>query len=196
MKIVGLTGGIGSGKTTVATMFAELGVPVYVSDVRAKELMATSQVIKEQLIQAFGEEAYDAEGILDRQYLAHIVFRDEQALDTINSIVHPAVGDDFNLWREAQDYEYVIKESAILFEHDLHIHCDHVITVVAPLDLRIQRVIERDDTTEEEVLLRANKQWPDQERIALSDFVIENITLPHTLAQVKEIHQKILQFEG
>ncbi len=196
MKVVGLTGGIGSGKTTVSKMFNELGVPVYTSDERAKQLMVTSHEIKQQLTLAFGEDSYDEHGQLNRSYLAAIVFNNANALHTINSIVHPAVGKDFKEWARAQESPYAIKETAILFENDLHHQCDIVITVTAPVKIRVARVMDRDDATEDQVLARAKNQWSDEQRVALSDHVINNIDLADTLVQVKEIHRQILHDEG
>ena len=196
MKIVGLTGGIGSGKTTVTRMFEELGVPVYISDDRAKQLMNGSPVIKSALIEAFGTGSYDVMGNLDRKYLAQIVFEDKEALQKINAIVHPEVGRDFTRWAKEQHAAYVIKETAILFENGLHHDCDLVVTVTAPLKERIERVMKRDNVSEEQVLARSQHQWSDEQKAERSDFVILNVALDDTLDQVRRIHKEILALEG
>jgi len=189
--IIGLTGGIGSGKTTIAKMFHKLGVSVYIADVEAKKLMNTSENIKQELIEAFGEETY-INGKLNRSYLSNIVFNQPAELQKINSIVHPRVGQHFKDWyAERSNEKYVIKEVAILFENNSYKQCDKIITVVAPIEERFRRILLRDNTTREAVQNRMNNQWTDEKKIALSDYVIHNKDLEKAKAQVAKIHQEI-----
>jgi len=191
-KIVGLTGGIGSGKTTVANFFSEQGIPVYIADIEAKSLMNRSKIIKRKLIKLFGNEAYDQDE-LNRSFIAHKIFNDAKLLEQMNSIVHPKVTSHFKRWLKKQDAPYVIKEAAILFENGTYTNLDLIITVIAPENTRIQRVIKRDQSSKEKVKAIINNQWSDAEKIELSDFVIENIDLKDAKKQVEKIHQKILK---
>lgn len=191
-KIVGLTGGIGSGKTTVANFFKELEIPVYISDIEAKALMIRSKVIKRKLIQLFGEEAYSSEK-LNKSFIANKIFNDKTLLEKMNSIVHPRVGSHFKRWLKKQDAPYVIKEAAIFFENNTYKNLDYIITVIAPETTRIERVISRDNASVKKIKAIINNQWSDDQKIKLSDFVIENIELLETKNQVKKIHQKILK---
>ena len=192
MIIVGLTGGIGSGKSTVANAFNALGIPVYIADEEAKRLMNKSQVIKRQLIGLFGEGAYTKEG-LNRSFIANIIFKDKSLLNKINDIVHPEVAKHFKKWVKAQNGPYVVKEAAILFENNGYKACDYVITVTAPNDLKLQRLLSRDKTSIERIEAIMQNQWHDEDRIPLSDFVIENTDLENTKKQVLNIHNKILE---
>lgn len=192
MKIVGLTGGIGSGKTTVANFFKELGIPVYIADVEAKALMNRSKVIRRKLIKLFGEDAY-IDNELNRPFLADKIFNNKELLQEMNAIVHPKVASHFKRWVKKQESPYVIKEVAILFENGSYKQCDLVITVTASVETRISRVIDRDDTTKEKVEKIIDNQWSDNKKIKLSDFVIINEDLDQTKDQVKEIHEKILK---
>ena len=189
---VGLTGGIGSGKTTVANFFSELGIPVYYADLEARRLMKSSSLIKKKLIKEFGSDAYK-DGELNSSFLASIVFKDKSELAKINSIIHPEVAKDFRSWVEKQNAPYVIEESAILFENNLIDHFDYIITVTAPAEVRINRIIKRDQTSKNEVLLRMSNQWDDKKKIQLSDYVIHNIELSDTKKQVKKLHKKLLK---
>jgi dephospho-CoA kinase len=189
--IVGLTGGIGSGKTTIAKMFYELGVSIYIADVEAKKLMHTSEAIKKELIEAFGEETY-MNGELNRSYLSNIVFNQPKELQKINAIVHPRVGQHFNDWYKARkDEKYIIKEVAILFENDSYKQCDKIITVFASIEERFRRILLRDTTTREAVQNRMNNQWRDEKKMAFSDYIIHNEDLVQAQAQVILIHQEI-----
>lgn len=189
--IVGLTGGIGSGKTTIAKMFHELGVSIYIADIEAKKLMNTSEVIKKELIETFGKETY-IDGELNRSYLSNIVFNNPEELKKINTIVHPRVGQHFEDWYdERRNEKYVIKEVAILFENDSYKQCDKIITVVAPIEERFRRILKRDHTTREAVQNRMNNQWSDDKKIALSDYIIFNEDLAKARLQVEKIHQEI-----
>ncbi|MFV0541248.1 MAG: dephospho-CoA kinase [Aestuariibaculum sp.] len=191
MKIVGLTGGIGSGKTTVAKAFASLGVPVYIADDEAKKLMTTSKVIKRELVGLFGSGAYVGNK-LNRPFIAHIIFNDKAYLQKMNAIVHPEVGKHFKKWLKKQNTPYVIKEVAILFENGGNKDCDYVITVIAPKPLRVERLLNRDNTTKEKIEAIMKNQWTDEEKIKLSDFVIENTALEKTQEKVAKIHWEIL----
>ncbi len=185
-KIIGLTGGIGSGKSTVAKMFTAYGIPVYIADDEAKKLMESDEVIK-QVIGTFGKDII-SDGKINRTKLADIVFNDAEKLTLLNKIVHPAVQKHFTDWlKNRETIPFVIKEAAILFETGGHKQCDKVITVVAPQQLRIERVVARDNTDQEGVLKRINNQWSDEKKILLSDFIIENIDLEKTKEQVDEI---------
>lgn len=192
MKIVGLTGGIGSGKTTVAYMFHELGVPIYIADYEAKRLMYTSKVIKRKLIQLFGKEAYIDEKI-NRPFLANKIYNNKELLSKMNEIVHPRVSANFKKWIKKQDFQYVIKEAAILFENNGYQECDFVILVTASEDDKIKRVIKRDNSSARKVKAIMKNQWSDEEKVKLSHFVINNNELSETENQVKNIHQKILE---
>ncbi len=191
MKIIGLTGGIGSGKTTVAKMFAELGIPVYNSDVEAKILTNTSEAIRKELILLLGDETYK-NGKLDRKFLADKIFNDKVLLQKVNAIIHPKVGEHFKNWVANQTAPYVIKEAAILFESGSNVQCDLVILVTASKKERIRRVMDRDQVTKTEVEARMNNQWNDSEKIKLSNFVIQNETLPETKIQVETIHSQLI----
>jgi dephospho-CoA kinase len=191
-KIVGLTGGIGSGKTTVANYFSELGIPVYVADDEAKALMKRSKVIKRKLIQLFGSNAYTAAG-LNKSFIASKIFNDALLLEKMNNIVHPKVAAHFKKWHKKQEAPYVIKEAAIFFENGSYKLLDIIITVVAPESARIKRVIKRDQSSEEKVKAIINNQWSDEDKVKLSDFVIENIELETARKQVNIIHKQILK---
>ncbi len=192
MKVVGLTGGIGSGKSTIARLFAALGIAVYDSDTEAKKLINASAEIKKRIVEVFGAEAY-AEGVYNRAYMADIVFRNPDKLAVLNSIVHPVLADDFNQWVALQTSPYVIKEAAILFESGSYKNCDFIITVTAPETLRISRCMSRDGSTEAQVRARMAQQWTDAQRIALSDAVIENINLEETEKRVRELNNLFIK---
>ena len=192
MKVVGLTGGIGSGKSTIARLFAALGIAVYDSDTEAKKLINTSAEIKKRIVEVFGAEAY-AEGVYNRAYMADIVFRNPDKLAVLNSIVHPVLADHFSKWVALQTSPYVIKEAAILFESGSYKNCDFIITVTAPEALRISRCMSRDGSTEAQVRARMAQQWTDAQRIALSDAVIENINLEETEKRVRELNNLFIK---
>ena len=192
MKVVGRTGGIGSGKSTIARLFAALGIAVYDSDTEAKKLINTSAEIKKRIVEVFGAEAY-AEGVYNRAYMADIVFRNPDKLAVLNSIVHPVLADHFNQWVALQTLPYVIKEAAILFESGSYKNCDFIITVTAPEALRISRCMSRDGSTEAQVRARMAQQWTDAQRIAFSDAVIENINLEETEKRVRELNNLFIK---
>ena len=187
---VGVTGGIGSGKSFVCAVFKHFGIPVYDSDSRAKSLMNERKELKQALIGYFGNEVY-VEGSLNRLFLAQKIFNNKPALDFVNSIIHPAVRNDFLQWAERQEAPYVIEEAALLFESKAYKLLDVVITVTCPEEMRIQRVIERDKTTRENVLQRIKNQLPESEKISKSDFVIINDDQHSLIEQVNNIHNKI-----
>tara|TARA_B110000259_G_scaffold163310_1_gene188551 strand:- start:1141 stop:1728 length:588 start_codon:yes stop_codon:yes gene_type:complete len=191
-KIVGLAGGIGSGKSKAAAYFSELGIPCYIADDRAKELMTSSITIQQAIINEFGAESY-INGNLNRPFLASIVFKDTVLLATLNAIVHPAVASDFRSWLLEQNSIYVIKEAAILFENGGAKLCDQVILLTAPKEIRVQRVIDRDKCTKEDVLERMSKQWSDAKKKPLADYIIENIEWKETSKQIEVLHQKLNQ---
>ena len=191
MIIVGLTGGIGSGKTTVAKAFNALGIPVYIADDEAKKLMHTSKVLKRKLIELFGKDAY-LEGSLNKPYIANIIFHDKNYLEKMNAIVHPQVAKHFKKWLLKQQSPYVIKEAAILFENGTYKQCDVLITVTAPKAMKIERLLKRDNTSVEKIEAIMKNQWSDAQKIKLSDFVIDNSDLENTKLQVLKIHQQIL----
>ncbi|WP_282122217.1 dephospho-CoA kinase [Algibacter mikhailovii] len=192
MIIVGLTGGIGSGKTTVLKQFEKLGVPVYIADEEAKKLMASSKVIQQQLIGLFGTEAY-LEGHLNKSYIANLIFNDKTFLSKMNAIIHPEVAKHFEEWVKHQDAPYLIKEVAILFENGGEHSCDYVITVTAPKPVRIERVLKRDNTSKEKIEAIMKNQWSDEKKIRHSHFVIHNVSLDKTQEQVLKIHNKIIE---
>ena len=192
MKTVGLTGGIGSGKTTVAKMFQDLGVPLYIADDRAKILMNGSKELQKKLIALFGVETY-INGELNRPYLAHKIFEDATLLKQMNAIVHPEVGADFIKWKTDQNAPYVLKEAAIIFENNLQSQYDVIITVVADLELRIARVMKRDNSNKDKLMAVVKNQWTDEEKIKFSDFVITNNDLDQTRDQVLIIHHNLLK---
>ncbi|MFD2939281.1 dephospho-CoA kinase [Flavobacterium notoginsengisoli] len=185
-KVIGLTGGIGSGKTTIANYFEEMGVPVYIADNGAKNVMQSEEII-EEVKNAFGQDIFDGE-VLNRAKLAQIVFNDKEQLAKLNSIVHPAVKKDFESWmQEYKNFDYVVYEAAILFESGRYKECDVIITVTAPEEVRIERVVKRDKTTREQVLSRMKMQWNDEKRISKSNFVINNNNLKIAKEEVVKI---------
>ena len=190
-KIIGLTGGIGSGKSTVAALFSQFGIPIYISDAEAKLVMEKPEVI-EKITSVFGNKILDHQKVLNRAALAAIVFNNPDMLQKLNAIVHPEVKKHFDLWlQKHKNAPFVIKEAAILFESGSYKFCDSIITVTAPLETRIARVIQRDTTTKENVLKRIQAQLSDEERISKSNYVIENISLEKTKEKVQTIVRKL-----
>ncbi|WP_312190047.1 dephospho-CoA kinase [Sphingobacterium sp.] len=191
MKI-GITGGIGSGKTFICQLFKALAVPVYNADDEAKKLMNTDLRIRESLIATFGEATYK-DGMLDRAFLAQQIFSDKEKLDLVNGIVHPIVIQAAKDWAEQQKARYSLKEAALLFESGSYKDLDYTILVTAPLSVRVQRVMERDGVTEEQVMERISKQLTDEEKIKMADFIIINDGITPLLPQVWSLHQKFLK---
>jgi dephospho-CoA kinase len=185
-KIIGLTGGIGSGKTTVADEFAKLGVPVYISDFQAKQIMQQPTTIL-LLRQKFGEHIFRKE-VLDRNELAEMVFSDSYKLNELNQLIHPLVKNDFENWlKKHNDKKFVIKEAAILFESGSYLDCDKIILVVAPIEIRMQRVLKRDGISRELILKKIASQISDEIKMQKSDYIIENLKLENTVTQVRKI---------
>jgi len=192
MKIVGLTGGIGSGKTTVSKMFSDLDISVYIADIEAKKLINSSKTIRKQLILLLGNDAF-LMGTLNRKYVADLIFNDKELLEKVNKIIHPRVAEHFLKWCEKQKSPYVIKEAAILFENGGYKNCDFTILVTAPENIRIERVLNRDSISKNEIEDRIKNQWSDNKKRKLTDLVIENIDLNTTKEKVKEIHLFLLK---
>jgi len=187
--IVGLTGGIGSGKTTVVNFFKEFSnIAVYIADVEAKKIMNSSIIIKSKLIKEFGENSYE-NNTLNKTFLADIVFKDKEKLKILNSIVHPEVLLHFQEFvLKNTNKNYVLYENAILLENKSNLFCDFIITVTAPLDTRVQRVILRDNSTKTSVLNRIRNQWSEEKKTIQSHYVINNSSLEKTKIQVNRIH--------
>lgn len=185
-KLIGLTGGIGSGKTTIANYFKSLGVPLYIADDEAKAILYTVEAVKE-VKKVFGDAVF-TDGVPDRAKLASVVFNDEEKLKMLNAIIHPKVAQHFTEWKKQHEHENLImREAAILFESGSYKDCDSIILVTAPVEVRIQRVVKRDNTTREKVLERMKVQWDDEKKAALSDFIITNIKLEEAKEQAVEI---------
>ncbi len=192
MMVVGITGGIGSGKSVVCSVFATLGIPVYDADTEAKKLYDLPEVIAE-VKNSFGKNYFSSSGELDKKKFAELVFNDERALKKINAIIHPFVKRNFNEWKkQLKEKPYVLKEAAILFESGSNKGCDKVITVTAPVELRIQRVMQRDGRTRNQIEEIIAKQWSDEEKIKRSDFVIVNDETKLVLPVVLSIHKKLI----
>lgn len=189
-KIIGLTGGIGSGKTLVAKHFQSLGIPVYIADDEAKKIMEDTETISE-IRKAFGDEVF-TNRLPDTKKIAAIVFNDSEKLDQLNAIIHPRVYNHFKEWVNShKNHRVVIKEAAILFESGSYKDCDSIILVTAPKEIRIERVMKRDAVSREKVLERMSKQWDEEKKAALSDFVIENISLEKTVNQVNKLFKEL-----
>lgn len=187
---IGITGGIGSGKSTVARIFEVLGIPVYYADDAAKRLMNENAAVKEALKKAFGTTIYVDEK-LDRSTLAKIVFNDAGKLKILNHIVHPATIQDANEWMQTQVAPYTIKEAALIFESGMQKHLDYIIGVHAPTEMRIRRVMQRDHLTKGEVMERMNKQIDEDTKMKLCDFVIINNEQQLLVPRVIEIHHQL-----
>jgi len=191
MLKIGITGGIGSGKSTVCRVFLAFGIPVFEADRIARDLMNTNEEIYEKLINLFGESIYQSDHTVDRKYLAGIVFNNPSLLAQLNEIVHPVVRETFFNWCEKQQSPYIIHEAAILFESGFYKMMDKTIAVVTSENERIQRVMKRDGLTLELVKERIKNQWTDAERIKLADFVIGNNDNELIIPQIIEIDKKI-----
>ena len=192
MIIVGLTGGIGSGKTTVANFFKAYGIPIYIADVEAKKLMVTSKVIRRKLIALFGESAYLGKE-LNKPFIASKIYSNTSDLEKMNAIVHPKVASHFKRWVKRQNAPYVIKEAAIIFEIKKETEYDFIITVTADTEERIRRILLRDHTNRKKIEAIINNQMSDEEKIERSHFVIVNDTLEHSKNQVLDTHLAILK---
>ena len=191
MKIIGLTGGIGSGKSKILSVFSTYGIPCYESDRRAKWLMQMDAELKSQIKSFFGDQIYENDQFNQRK-LAKLVFADKGKLEALNSLVHPRVKMDFKSFVSQQDTPYIIKETAILFETGGEKDCDATILVTAPEKLRLQRVLNREKISSMDLKARINNQWSDSRKILLADYIINNIDWDKTLKKIDEIHQKLL----
>lgn len=190
MYKVGITGGIGAGKSTVCDLLRERGVAVYDSDSRAKQLMSEDVMLRAELIEAFGDAVYGASG-LDRAYLAKSVFGNDEALRKLNAIVHPAVMRDFAEWAEVQEGDYVVLESAILFEAGLADRVDSVVAVMAPESLRLERAMARDGASQDEILRRIRSQMSDDERMERAKYAVVNIDREELAEDVEQLHRRL-----
>ena len=173
-KIIGLTGGIGSGKTTVAKFIEEMGFPVYYSDDRAKEIVNDDEVLKNNIKELLGEEAYDENGFYNKKYVSEIVFNNDETRLQLNALIHPAVKIDFENWVNKQHAEFIFKETALLFELKLNESCYKSVLVTADDNIRIKRVMDRDQKTYREIEAVIDKQMPEKDKIKRADFVIYN----------------------
>lgn len=190
MLRVGITGGIGSGKSTVSKIFEVLGIPVYYADDASKRLMNEDETLKEKLRSIFGKETY-TDGQLNRAYLSSIVFNNPEKLSLLNSIIHPATIKDAEEWMLKQTTPYAIKEAALIFESGSQQYLDKVIGVYAPAAVRIHRVMQRDNVTREEVLSRMNKQIDEEMKMRLCDYVITNDEQELLIPQVMKLHEEL-----
>ncbi len=195
--IVGLTGGIGSGKTTVAHIFKKQdNIALYNADSEAKKLMNSSLKIKTKIINFFGQESY-VNNMLHKEYLAKLVFNNKEALKSLNKIVHPEVKLHFQKFvKEHQKKEYILYENAILFESKSNIYCDVIISVYAPLKLRIERAVLRDNSSKEEVMNRIKNQWKEDKKLLQSNYIISNLAKENTELQVVRIHNILTKRKG
>lgn len=191
MKTIGLTGGIGSGKSSVARVFSSLGVPVFYADVSGKKVLESDAEVVNAVTKLIGEQAYNENGAANRAHIASIVFNDQSKLEALNAIIHPAVGRDFLQWKSQQKATYCLREAAILFESGSHKDCDAVICVSAAKDIRVKRVMDRDGVSSAEVEARMAKQMPQAEKEKLADFVIQNNGNESLISQVIKIHMAL-----
>jgi dephospho-CoA kinase len=192
MLKIGLTGNMGSGKTTVSKVFEILGVPVFYADDEAKKIMVTDPLLMSGIKSAFGDQAYFEDGVLNRKYISGIVFNDEAKLNELNALVHPAVFRAFDTWvANIKDVPYIVKEAALLFESDSYKLCDYTVMVQAPLEDRIKRVMQRDGLSRAEVESRNARQFSEEQKTALADYVIKNDNVQLVIPQVLELHKVI-----
>lgn len=191
--VVGITGGIGSGKSTVVNVFKQLNVPVYIADIKAKYLMQNNTKLVSHIKEKFGDQSYNKNGTLNNAYLSNIVFNDSQQLKSLNDIVHPVVRKDFKAWLEKQTSDYVLYESALIFEHQQQERFDCIILVTAPKEERIKRVKKRDSCSTDDVKKRMSKQLDDEIKKKEADLIIENIEISQIKEKVNRINAKILK---
>lgn len=193
MKKIGITGSIGSGKSTVSRVFAALGVPVYDADSRAKLLMVSNPYLIQEIQKLLGTDAYLPSGELNRPHIASIAFRDPAILSQLNALVHPAVFHDFDTWCAQQHTSYVLKEAALMFESDSYKQLDEVIVVTAPEELRITRTMNRDGVTKDSVLSRMKNQLSQEDKLARGQHEIRNNEQELLIPQVIALHQQFLK---
>ncbi|MDB5116251.1 MAG: dephospho-CoA kinase [Mucilaginibacter sp.] len=197
MLKIGITGNIGSGKTTVSKMFEVLGIPVFYADTEAKNVMTTDPVLIAGIKEAFGQSSYFNDGSLDRKHIAQIVFNDDRELAKLNALVHPAVFRAFDAWVAGiKNAPYVMKEAALLFESTSYKMCDFSLLVTAPLELRVERVVKRDHLTRADVEAREAKQFTESRKRELADYIIENDETQLIIPQVLQLHNAFLQIAG
>lgn len=195
MLKIGITGGIGSGKSTVCRIFETLGVPVFYADVVAKQVMVSDPVLTEGIRSTFGSESYDETGTLNTKHIAHIVFHDAAELAKLNALVHPATFRAFEAWLTGIPAKtpYILKEAALLFESGSYQMCDQSVLVTAPSAMKLQRVVARDGVTEEQVLARMDKQMSDEQKAAMADFMVTNDESHSLIIQVLDLHHQFLK---
>ena len=190
MKRIGLTGNIGSGKTTVASCFEILGIAVFNADKQAKLLMNKDDNLKQSLIAEFGKEVY-LDNELNRKYLSKLAFNDDLVLKRLNALVHPVVQEAFEKWSIQQSGAYVIKEAAILFESNTYQSLDAIICISCPEEIRLKRILKRDDLSEKDVRQRMSHQWAEEKKISLSDYVITNDDSSLVMPQILSVHSAL-----
>ena len=194
MLKIGITGGIGSGKTTVCKVFEILGIPVFYADTVAKLAMTSDPILVEGVKKTFGQESYHQDGTLNNKHIAAIVFNQKAELDKLNALVHPAVFKAFEGWTktQAKSVPYVLKEAALLFESGSYQMCDKNILVTSPLALKLERVMQRDKVSKAQVMARMDKQFTDEQRVKMADYFISNAPADSIILQVLNLHQKFL----
>lgn len=198
MLKIGITGGIGSGKTTVCRVFETLGIPIFYADIVAKQLMITDKILVDGVKEAFGTESYLAKGVLNNQHIAKIVFNNQLALDRLNALVHPAVFSAFEEWEStiSENIPYTLKEAALLFESGSHKMCDKNILVTAPMHTRLERVMHRDNVDEAQVKARMDKQFTDEEKMKMANYLVNNTEQESIILQVLNLHQQFIKLEN
>jgi dephospho-CoA kinase len=191
---VGITGGIGSGKTTVCRVFELLGVPVFYADNVAKTIMQTDSQLKNEILNTFGQESYLVDGQLNRPYISSIVFKDQSQLNKLNALVHPAVFRAFDRWiAEQKEVPYILKEAALLYESESYKMCDLSILVISPESTRISRIKARDHISEEEIMLRMKRQFSDEQKMKLANHILINDENRLLIPQILDLHQQFLK---
>lgn len=189
---VGITGGIGSGKTTVCKLFEKMDIPVYYADIEAKRIMNTDRSLKQKIKDLLGKDAYYRNGRLNRKFVASIVFNDKEKLESLNALVHPAVALDGQQWFDAQTTKYALKEAALLVENESYKRLDFLIVVTAPVEMRIKRVVKRDKSDYNQVKRRIANQLPEIQKKKVADFIIDNSGDVSLISQVWKIHRKLM----
>lgn len=194
MLKIGITGGIGSGKTTVCKVFELLGIPVFYADDIAKPMMNTDPVLREEITKTFGEQSYSGTGELNRKHISSIVFNNPEELEKLNGLVHPAVFRAFDAWvLKYLDAPYILKEAALLYESDSYKMCDLSILVISPIESRIKRVQARDGLSAEEVQSRVDRQLSDEEKIKMADYILMNDEQQLLIPQIISLHHQFLK---